>query len=124
MENNYSNDASHVFHFFLNREYISIANAKGIYLYDIKGNKYIDASGGPILCNLGHGLKEMAKVIGDQAGKVSYVHRFFIFKVQYIKKLYDFFSLVLQFIFLFLNLPAPKPGIYNILPKLITRHHH
>jgi adenosylmethionine-8-amino-7-oxononanoate aminotransferase len=75
MENNDSNDASHVFHFFLNRKYISIAHAKGIYLYDDKGNRYIDASGGPILCNLGHGLKEMAKVIGDQAGKVSYVHR-------------------------------------------------
>ncbi|RLC21697.1 MAG: aspartate aminotransferase family protein [Deltaproteobacteria bacterium] len=75
MKNSNSNDASHVFHFFLNREYVSIANAKGIYLYDDKGNRYIDASGGPILCSLGHGLDEMAKVLGAQAKKLSYVHR-------------------------------------------------
>ena len=70
-----SNDVSHVFHFFLNREYVSIDSAKGIYLYDDKGNRYIDASGGPILCNLGHGLEEMAEVLADQAKKVAYVHR-------------------------------------------------
>lgn len=75
MDNNSSNDMSHVFHFFLNREYISIATASGIYLFDDKGNRYIDASGGPILCNLGHGLEEMATVISEQAKKVSYVHR-------------------------------------------------
>jgi len=75
MKNSCSNDDSHVFHFFLNREYVSIDSAKGIYLYDDKGNRYIDASGGPILCNLGHGLEEMAKVIADQAKKVAYVHR-------------------------------------------------
>lgn len=75
MENSDSNDASHVFHFFLNREYISIANAKGIYLYDDKGNRYIDASGGPILCSLGHGLDEMAEVLGTRAKNLSYVHR-------------------------------------------------
>ncbi|WP_300457190.1 aminotransferase class III-fold pyridoxal phosphate-dependent enzyme [Desulfobacula sp.] len=75
MEKNTSKDPSHVFHFFLNREYISIAEAKGIYLYDDRGNRYIDASGGPILCNLGHGIEEMATVIADQAKKVSYVHR-------------------------------------------------
>jgi len=70
-----SNHSSNVFHFFLNREYVSIARAKGVYLYDVQGNKYLDASGGPILCNLGHGLDAMAKVIGDQAKKLSYVHR-------------------------------------------------
>lgn len=75
MSNSNSSHPSNVFHFFLNREYISIARAKGIYLYDDKGNRYIDASGGPILCNLGHGLEEMADVLSDQARKVAYVHR-------------------------------------------------
>lgn len=67
--------ASNVFHFFLNREYVSIARAQGVYLYDDRGNQYLDASGGPVLCNLGHGIEEMARVIGDQAGRLSYVHR-------------------------------------------------
>ena len=58
---------SHVFHFFLNREYVSIARAEGAYLYDDQGKRYLDASGGPILCSLGHGLAEMADVLGDQA---------------------------------------------------------
>jgi len=75
MKNKSANDTSHVFHFFLNRKYVSIARAEGIYLYDDTGKRYIDASGGPILCNLGHGLEEMAEVISEQAKKVSYVHR-------------------------------------------------
>ncbi len=58
-----SDNKSHVFHFFLNRKYVSIAKAKGVYLYDDKGNQYLDASGGPVLCNLGHGIDEMAKTI-------------------------------------------------------------
>ena len=66
---------SHVFHFFPNRSYTSIARAKGVYLYDDQGNEYIDASGGPILCNLGHGIEEMAAVLEKQARAVSYVHR-------------------------------------------------
>ena len=41
----------------------------------IKGTDIIDASGGPILCSLGHGLDEMAEVLGTQAKKLSYVHR-------------------------------------------------
>ena len=68
-------NSSNVFHFFLNREYVSIAKAKGVYLYDVQGNEYLDASGGPILCNLGHGIDEMSQILGDQAKKLSYVHR-------------------------------------------------
>lgn len=67
--------SSNVFHFFLNREYVSISKAKGVYLYDVHGKKYLDASGGPVLCNLGHGIEEMAQVLGDQARQLSYVHR-------------------------------------------------
>ena len=70
-----SDHSSNVFHFFLNRDYISIARAKGVYLYDTQGKEYLDASGGPILCNLGHGIDEMSKVLADQAKTLSYVHR-------------------------------------------------
>ena len=37
--------------------------------------RYMDASGGPILCNLGHGLDEMADVLADQAKKIAFIFR-------------------------------------------------
>ncbi len=66
---------SHVLHVFMNREYPSIVRAKGVCLFDDQGNRYIDAAGGPILCNLGHGLDEMAETIRDQAKRASFVYR-------------------------------------------------
>ncbi len=66
---------SSVLHVFMNREYPSIVRAQGIYLFDDQGKRYIDAAGGPILCNLGHGLDEMADVIRDQAKRASFVYR-------------------------------------------------
>jgi adenosylmethionine-8-amino-7-oxononanoate aminotransferase len=59
----------------MDREYPVIVKAEGIYLYDDKGKQYIDSSGGPIMCNLGHGVAEMADVLRDQAKKVDYVYR-------------------------------------------------
>ena len=66
---------SHVLNVFMNKSYPSIAKAEGVYLYDDQGRRYIDGSGGPILCNLGHGLEEMAQVLHDQARTVAFVHR-------------------------------------------------
>jgi len=70
-----SNKKSHVLKSFMNRVYPTIVRAEGIYLYDDQGKRYIDSSGGPIMCNLGHGLDEMADVLRDQAKKVDYVYR-------------------------------------------------
>ena len=64
-----------VLNVFMHKTYPSISRAEGVYLYDEEGRRYIDGSGGPILVNLGHGLKEMARVLGEQAEKVAYVHR-------------------------------------------------
>ena len=66
---------SNVLNVFMNREYPSIVKAKGIYLYDDKGHKIIDGAGGVLNCNLGHGIDEMAKVIYEQAKKVSFAYR-------------------------------------------------
>jgi adenosylmethionine-8-amino-7-oxononanoate aminotransferase len=57
------------------RHYRSIVRGEGIYLYDSEGNRYIDASGGPILCNLGHGIAEMAEALAEQAKKIAFVYR-------------------------------------------------
>ena len=70
-----SETKSHVLNVFMNREYPSIVKADGIYLYDDQGNKIIDGAGGAILCNLGHGIDEMADVLRDQAKKAAFVYR-------------------------------------------------
>jgi len=70
------NKKSHVLRVFMNREYPCIVKAEGIYLYDEKGKRYIDSASGPILCNLGHGIDEMAEALRDQAQKVAFVYRF------------------------------------------------
>jgi adenosylmethionine-8-amino-7-oxononanoate aminotransferase len=60
---------------FLKREHACIVRAEGIYLYDDKGKRYIDSAGGPILCNLGHGVVEMAETLAEQARKAAFVYR-------------------------------------------------
>ena len=40
---------------------IEVAKSEGIYFYDVNGNKYIDASGGPMGTPLGNGLLKLPK---------------------------------------------------------------
>jgi adenosylmethionine-8-amino-7-oxononanoate aminotransferase len=70
-----SGKKTHVLSVFMNREYPCIVKGEGIYLYDDRGKRYIDSAGGPILCNLGHGVKEMADALGEQARKAAFVYR-------------------------------------------------
>ena len=70
-----SNEKDHVLSFYLNRETPSIVKAEGIYLYDDQGNRIIDASGGAIVCGIGHGVKEVANTVAKQMEKVSFVFR-------------------------------------------------
>ena len=51
--------------------------AEGIYLYDTEGNRYIDASGGPLAINLGHGDRRVSDAIAKQAEKFAYCHPIF-----------------------------------------------
>ncbi|MFO7598796.1 MAG: aspartate aminotransferase family protein [Candidatus Desulfacyla sp.] len=48
--------------------------AEGVWIYDEQGKKYLDASGGPICVNVGHGRAEVAEAIAKQAGELAYVH--------------------------------------------------
>lgn len=69
-----SNKKSHIFHRRLDYSYPVITHGKGIYLYDNKGKKYIDACGGAIVVNIGHGVKEIAEEISKLAKRFSYLH--------------------------------------------------
>lgn len=50
------------------------AEARGVWIVDGDGNRRIDASGGPLLVNLGHGREELARAMYDQVLRCDYVH--------------------------------------------------
>jgi len=64
----------HVFYRKLNVELPLIVRGKGVYLYDDKGKRYLDGSGGAMVACIGHGVDEIADAISAQARKVAYVN--------------------------------------------------
>ncbi len=65
---------TNIFHRRLGFDYPRIKKGRGIYLWDSNGKKYIDAVGGAIVANLGHGIKEIAKDMERLASRFSYLH--------------------------------------------------
>ncbi len=51
-----------------------ITHGKGIYLYDDRGEKYLDAASGAISANIGYGVEEIADAIAAQLKKASFAH--------------------------------------------------
>ena len=51
-----------------------VERGQGVYLYDTEGRRYLDASGGAIVVNAGHGIAEIAEAVREQAGRVAYAH--------------------------------------------------
>ena len=43
-------------------------------MWDTEGRRYIDASGGAAVVNIGHGVAEVAQAMAEQAADVAYVH--------------------------------------------------
>jgi len=64
----------HVFYRNLHHSYPLIESGKGIYLHDIEGKQYMDASGGAAVVNIGHGVKEVTEAITSQAYKIGYLN--------------------------------------------------
>lgn len=58
----------------LNRLYRTAVRGEGVYLYDETGRRYIDACGGALAVNLGHGRADLARAMAEQASKVAYIH--------------------------------------------------
>jgi len=48
--------------------------ADGVWVTDSTGKQYLDASGGPLVVNLGHCREEIARALYDQALRCDYVH--------------------------------------------------
>lgn len=56
------------------KEYPVIDSADGVYLYDVKGKKYLDACGGALVVNIGHGVPEVIDAMVKQAQRVSFAY--------------------------------------------------
>jgi len=65
---------SHVFYRDLTRKLPQIVRGEGVYLYDNHDKKYLDASGGAIVVNVGHGVKEIVDAMAVQAKTIAYVN--------------------------------------------------
>ena len=48
--------------------------ARGAWIEDAAGNRYLDASGGAVVVNVGHGREEIARAVHDQILQYHYVH--------------------------------------------------
>jgi adenosylmethionine-8-amino-7-oxononanoate aminotransferase len=64
----------HVFYRKMWHHYPRITHAEGIYLIDDQGRRFLDASGGAIVVNIGFGVRAVAQAIAEQAWLVAYVH--------------------------------------------------
>ena len=64
----------HVFYRQMAHEYPIIERGEGVYLYDSAGRQYLDASGGSLVVNIGHGVPSIARALTAQAAQVAYVH--------------------------------------------------
>ena len=54
--------------------YALAVSAEGSTIVDAAGRRYLDASGGAIVVNVGHGRRSVADAIADQAGRLAYAH--------------------------------------------------
>ena len=51
-----------------------IARGEGIYLWDAAGRRYLDASSGPVVSNLGHGNRRVLEAMRAQAERVTFAY--------------------------------------------------
>ena len=52
---------------------LKIVKGEGIYIWDDQGKQYIDgSSGSSFVCNIGHGVKDIADVMSAQAKQIAY----------------------------------------------------
>jgi len=48
--------------------------AEGVWIEDTEGRRYLDASGGAIVVNVGHGREEIARAVSEQIIAYDYIH--------------------------------------------------
>jgi adenosylmethionine-8-amino-7-oxononanoate aminotransferase len=66
--------SGHVFRRSLVPEPPVAARAHGSTIVDTEGREYLDAAGGAVVVNVGHGRREIADAVAAQAGQLAYAH--------------------------------------------------
>lgn len=69
-----SANTDHLFYRNLHKDYPVVTRGEGVFVWDDKGNRYIDGSGGACVVNIGHGVKEIGDAMAAQAAKICFVH--------------------------------------------------
>lgn len=59
----------------LSSAYPVVSYAKGSYVYDQTGKKYLDGSSGAVTCNIGHGVRDVTEKLKEQLDQVSFAYR-------------------------------------------------
>ncbi len=65
---------SHVFHRVLTRQLPTATRAEGVWIEDADGRRYLDAAGGAIVVNIGHGDRSVVEAISEHLSRIQYVH--------------------------------------------------
>lgn len=69
-----SQNADCVFYRNPSKQYPKAVRGEGIYVFDSKGKRYIDGSGGAVVVSIGHGVSEICDAIAEQASRISFAH--------------------------------------------------
>lgn len=67
-----------IFHRALRDKWQTISHGEGVYLYDEKGQRYLDAAGGVHVVSIGHGVEEIVEAMREQASKVCFTYGRFL----------------------------------------------
>src|SRR5512140_3515350 len=65
---------SFVFYRKLTRKYPRAVSASGSYIVAEDGKRYLDAAGGAVVVNIGHGVAEIAQAVAEQMKTLAYVN--------------------------------------------------
>src|ERR671936_3051671 len=65
---------THVFPRVVDRMLPTAVRAEGVWITDARGKRYLDAAGGAVVVNVGHGDRELIRAMTEQAGRLAYVH--------------------------------------------------
>jgi len=65
---------SSVFRRSFRQEAVAAVRGEGIYLWDASGNKYLDLAGSAAVNFIGHGVKQIAAAMAEQAAQLEFAH--------------------------------------------------
>ena len=75
-------ELDHIFHRARRDAWPTVSHGEGVYLFDVDGKRYMDACGGVHVVSIGHGVKEIADAMSEQARQVTFAYGRFVSEPQ------------------------------------------